>query len=80
MRESRRPPSLYESPGEISPGLFCFSPFYLFVSEILRTFAERTRRIDDELNDDVTMDILHIIAVVALMIIGGFIYWNKTRG
>ena len=47
---------------------------------ILRTFAERTRRIDDELNDDVTMDILHIIAVVALMIIGGFIYWNKTRG
>ena len=80
MRESRRPPSLCESPGEISPGLFCFFPFYLFVSEILRTFAERTRRIDDELNDDVTMDILHIIAVVALMIIGGFIYWNKTRG
>ena len=61
-------------------GLFCFFPFYLFVSKILRTFAERTRRIYDELNDDVTMDILHIIAVVALMIIGGFIYWNKTRG
>ena len=80
MRESRRPPFLCESPGEISPGLFCFFPFYLFVSKILRTFAERTRRIDDELNDDVTMDILHIIAVVALMIIGGFIYWNKTRG
>jgi hypothetical protein len=28
----------------------------------------------------VTMDILHIIAVVALVVIGGVIYWNKTRG
>jgi len=28
----------------------------------------------------VTMDTLHIIAVVALIIIGGYIYWNKTRG
>ena len=61
-------------------GALLFFSFYLFVSKILRTFAERTRRIYDELNDDVTMDILHIIAVVALMIIGGFIYWNKTRG
>ena len=49
-------------------------------SEILHTFAGRTRRKDDELNDDVTMDTLHIIAVVALIIIGGYIYWNKTRG
>ena len=80
MRESRRPPSLCESPGEKSPGLFCFFPFYLFISEILHTFAGRTRKKDDELNDDVTMDTLHIIAVVALIIIGGYIYWNKTRG
>ena len=27
-----------------------------------------------------TMGILDIIAVVALVIIGGFIYWNKKRG
>jgi len=26
------------------------------------------------------MGILDIIAVVALVIIGGFIYWNKKRG
>jgi len=25
------------------------------------------------------MDILHIIAVVALVVIGGVIYWKKTR-
>ena len=61
-------------------GSFVFFPFYLFISEILHTFAGRTRRKDDELNDDVTMDTLHIIAVVALIIIGGYIYWNKTRG
>jgi hypothetical protein len=28
----------------------------------------------------VTMDTLHIITVVALVLIGGYIYWNKTRG
>jgi len=26
------------------------------------------------------MDTLHIITVVALVLIGGYIYWNKTRG
>jgi hypothetical protein len=29
-------------------------------------------------NED--MGTLDIIAVVALVIIGGFIYWNKTKG
>lgn len=26
------------------------------------------------------MDWLHIAAVVALIVIGGFIYWNKRQG
>jgi len=26
------------------------------------------------------MGILDIVAVVALVIIGGYIYWNKTKG
>jgi hypothetical protein len=33
----------------------------------------------DNINNE-DMGTLDIIAVVALVIIGGFIYWNKTKG